>query len=182
MARRRFSGPTAAKVQTQPPSTVKTRTLSVLHMTCGAAVTHTHLKDTPKKALLKTGVGGLGPGSMGSTRGDRGVASSVSRDWTSSTRASGTRSNIRQPCRARRAGSNIKVRGGGGAQVAVVRGAGHRASGSGLLRSLLRFLAFQVAGRRRVSLAFSAGRRLVALRDLLLVVQEHAAQRPPDVF
>ena len=69
-----------------------------------------------KKALLKTGVGGLGPGSMGSTRGDRGVASSVSRDWTSSTRASGTRSNIRQPCRARRAGSNIKVRGGGGAQ------------------------------------------------------------------
>ena len=36
-------------------------------------------EETPKKALLKTGVGGLGPGSMGSTRGDRGVASSVSR-------------------------------------------------------------------------------------------------------
>ena len=30
--------------------------------------------------------------------------------------------------------------------------------------------------------SFSAGRRLVAVRDLLLVVQEHAAQRPPEVF
>ena len=50
---RRFSGPTAAKVQTQPPSTVKTRTLSVLHMTCGAAVTHTHLRRLPKKLSSK---------------------------------------------------------------------------------------------------------------------------------
>ena len=49
-----------------------------------------------------------------------------------------------------------------------------------LLRSLHRFSAFQVAGRRCVPLAFSARRRLVALHDLLLVVQEHAAQRPPD--
>ena len=49
-----------------------------------------------------------------------------------------------------------------------------------LLRSLHRFSAFQVAGRRCVSLAFSARRRLVALHDLLLVVQEHAAQRPPE--
>ena len=51
-----------------------------------------------------------------------------------------------------------------------------------LLRSLHRFSAFQVAGRRGVPLAFPAGRRLVAVRDLLLVVQEHTAQRPPDVL
>ena len=55
-----------------------------------------------------------------------------------------------------------------------------RAATGFLLRSLHRFSAFQVAGRRGVSLAFSARRRLVALHDLLLVVQEHAAQRPPD--
>ena len=62
------------------------------------------------------------------------------------------------------------------------RGSGLRRPVRSLLRSLHRFSAFQVAGRRSVSLAFSAGRRLVALRELLLVVQEHAAQRPPDVF
>ena len=103
------------------------------------------------------------------------------RDWTNSTLASGTRWYIRQPCRARRAGSDIKVRGGGGAQSRSF-GRSHRAVRSGLLRSFHRFSAFQVACRRCVSLAFSAGRRLVALRDLLLVVQQHAAQRPPEVF
>ena len=55
------------------------------------------------------------------------------------------------------------------------------ASGQVFFASLHRFSAFQVAGRCSESLAFSAGRRLVAVRDLLLVVQEHAAQRPPDV-
>ena len=52
------------------------------------------------------------------------------------------------------------------------RGSGLRRPVRSLLRSLHRFSAFQVAGRRSVSLAFSAGRRLVALRELLLVVQE----------
>ena len=40
---------------------------------------------------------------------------------------------------------------------------------------------FQIAGRRPVSLTFAAGRRLVAARELRFIVQENAAQRPPEV-
>ena len=41
-------------------------------------------------------------------------------------------------------------------------------------------MTFPVAGRRGESLALPTGRWLAALRDLPLVVQQHAAQRPPD--
>ena len=75
-------------------------------------------------------------------------------------------------------------------RVSTRRGARHFERGRGGNRcarvyggrsGLLRFSAFQVAGRRPVSLAFAAGRRVVAVRELLLVVQENAAQRPPEV-